>query len=289
MEPTRRCLLTIHAHPDDEASKGAPTVAKYSAAGVHCVLVCCTGGEEGDVHNPAMDTPQVRADMRGVRERELDRAAEIIGYHEVVRLGYRDSGMLDTEANKHPESFAQADFDEAIGRLVAVVRRTRPQVLITYGEDHRGYPHPDHVRVHTITGPAVERAADPSWYPEAGEPWQVCKVYYTIWSRARMVATHEKMLELGMKSPFDDKWFERPSNDHRITTRIDVREFFHVRNQALLAHATQIDPNSPFWFGLPSEVARDVYPWEDWVLAYTADGVRRSEGLEHDLFEGLRA
>ena len=87
------CLLTVHAHPDDEASKGAATVARYHAEGVHTVLVCCTGGEEGDILNPAMDTPEVRADLPAVRLRELDTAAAVIGYDEVVMLGYRDSGM----------------------------------------------------------------------------------------------------------------------------------------------------------------------------------------------------
>src|SRR5690348_9674777 len=96
---TQLCLLTVHAHPDDEASKGAATVARYHAAGVRTVLVTCTGGEEGDILNPAMDTPEVRENLPEIRRRELDRAAEIIGYDQVVMLGYRDSGMPDSEAN----------------------------------------------------------------------------------------------------------------------------------------------------------------------------------------------
>ena len=101
-------LLCVHAHPDDESSKGAGTVAKYHSEGTHCVLVCCTGGEEGDVLNPAMDKPEVRADLAAIRARELRRAASIIGYDEVVMLGYRDSGMPGSEANERPESFARA-------------------------------------------------------------------------------------------------------------------------------------------------------------------------------------
>ena len=138
--PNRLCLLSVHAHPDDEASKGAPTVAKYHAEGVHTVLVTATGGEEGDILNPAMDTPEVRADIGRVRMAELKAATDIIGYDETVLLGYRDSGMPDTEANKNPASFAQADLAEAVERLVAVIRRERPQVVITYGEDHSGLP-----------------------------------------------------------------------------------------------------------------------------------------------------
>lgn len=287
--PERLCLLTVHAHPDDEASKGAPTVARYHAEGVHTVLVCCTGGEEGDIHNPALKgDPTVRERLAEIRREELARAAELIGYDEVVMLGYRDSGMKDSPANEHPDCFHRADLDEAVGRLVAVIRRTRPQVIITYSDDQRGYPHPDHVKVHEISVPAFDRAGDPSWYPDAGEPWQPSKLYYTVWSRARMLATHHKMLELGLESPFDEAWFERPSHDHRITTKIDIREFFGVRRQALLAHATQIDPNERFWFGLPDETARDVYPWEDWVLASSRVGKPPEGVLEDDLFAGIR-
>ena len=145
------CLLSVHAHPDDESSKGASTVARYHAEGVRTVLVCCTGGEEGDILNPAMDTPEVRADIGAVRLAELKAATDIIGYDETVMLGYRDSGMPGTEANARPESFAQAPLDEAVGRLVAVIRRERPQVILTYPEDQSEYPHPDHLRVHEIS------------------------------------------------------------------------------------------------------------------------------------------
>src|ERR1700674_5599498 len=124
---TRLCLLTVHAHPDDEASKGPATVARYHEEGIHTVLVCCTGGEEGDILNPAMDTPEVRADLAGVRLRELEASAAVIGYDEVVMLGYRDSGMKDTPANARPDCFAQAPLEEAVGKLVAVIRRVRPQ------------------------------------------------------------------------------------------------------------------------------------------------------------------
>ena len=192
--------------PDDEASKGAPTVARYHAEGVRTVLVCCTGGEEGDILNPAMDTPEVRENIVASPRRESSaESAGIIGYDELVMLGYRDSGMPDSEANNDPRCFAKADFDEAVGRLVEVLRRERPQVIITYGDEQRGYPHPDHLRVHDISLPAFERAGDPEWYPEAGEPWQPLKIYYTIWSRARMEAVHNKMLELGLESPYDEQ------------------------------------------------------------------------------------
>jgi mycothiol S-conjugate amidase len=278
------CLLSVHAHPDDEASKGAATVARYHAAGVRTVLVTCTGGEAGDILNPAMDRPEVRADLPAVRMRELARAAEVIGYDVVELLGYRDSGMPDMPENAHPEAFANAELDEAIGRLVAVIRRERPQVVITYGEDQSVYPHPDHLRVHDITVPAFERAGDPDAYPGTGEPWQPSKLYYSVWSRKRVELTHKRLLDLGLESPYDEKWLERPSQDERITTTVDVSAFGEVRLDALLAHETQIDPESPFWFALPRDESIRVYPYDDYELARSLVG---TEVPETDLFAGV--
>ncbi|MCU1463421.1 MAG: Mycothiol conjugate amidase Mca [Acidimicrobiales bacterium] len=278
-------LLSVHAHPDDESSKGAASVHRYHHEGARCVLVCCTGGEAGDILNPAMDTPEVRANLHDVRMRELETATGIIGYDEVVMLGYRDSGMPDTPENDDPRSFARADLDEAVGRLVAIIRRERPHVLVTYPDDQEGYPHPDHLRVHDITMPAFDAAGDPERHPDAGEPWQPLKVYYSAWARARILAMHEKFVELGIESPFDEKWFERPSQDDRITTRVDVTGLEHVRRGALMAHATQVDPTSPFWFGLPPEAAADVYPFEDFILARS---LVDAPTPEDDLFAGIR-
>jgi mycothiol S-conjugate amidase len=277
------CLLTIHAHPDDESSKGAATVARYAAEGVRCVLVCCTGGEEGDILNPAMERPEVRERLHEIRAEELARATTIIGYDEVVLLGYRDSGMPGSPSNDNPDSFARADFHQAVGRLVAVIRRVRPQVIVTYSDDQQGYPHPDHLRVHEISVPAFEAAGDPDAYPGAGPPWQPLKLYYSGWSRARMLATHEKFLELGLESPFTPERLERPAMDDRTTTRVDISDHHHVRREALLAHATQIDPTSKFWFGLPADVV--AYPWDDYVLARS---LVDSPVPEDDLFAGLR-
>jgi mycothiol S-conjugate amidase len=279
------CLLTVHAHPDDEASKGAPTVARYHDEGVRTVLVCCTGGEAGDILNPAMDTPEVKARIHEVRQEELARSAEIIGYDQVELLGYRDSGMPDSEENAHPDNFANAPLSEAVGKLVEIIRRERADVIITYGDDQSGYPHPDHLRVHDISLPAFEAAGDPTAYPEAGEPFQPSKLYYVVWSRARIQATHDKFVELGIESPFGEDWFKRPSQDEQITTSIEIGEWFDVRLDSLLAHATQVDPTSPFWFGLPRDVSRTVHPYDDYVLARSRVD---TELPESDLFAGLR-
>lgn len=279
-----RCLLSIHAHPDDEASKGAPTVAKYKTEGVRAVLVTCTGGEEGDILNPAMDRPEIRADLAAVRKRELEAASALIGYDELVLLGYRDSGMPDSEANARPDAFANADLDEAVARLVKIIRREQPQVILTYGDDQQGYPHPDHLRVHDISLPAFDLAGDHTYRPDLGEPFMPLKMYYSVWSRARVEATHAKFVELGLESPFSDDWFTRPSQDDRVTTSIDIGPWFDVRLEALLAHATQVDPESAFWFGLPREIARTVHPFEDYILAHSRV---ETSVPETDLFAGI--
>lgn len=277
-------LLSVHAHPDDEASKGSSLVARYVQQGVGATLVCCTGGELGEVLNPAMDRPEVHADLPGVRLAELQASAAVIGYDRVDLLGYRDSGMPDNEANADPANFANAPLDEAVGKLVAIIRRDRPQVIITYSDDQGGYPHPDHLKVHAITVPAFERAGDPAWYPDAGEPFTPLKLYYTIWSRARVLALHEAFLDLGLKSPFDQAWLDRFGQDDRITTKVYVGGHYGVRKAALLAHATQVDPDSSFWFGLPDDVAAGVWPYDEYILAAS----RVATDLpEDDLFAGV--
>ena len=292
-----RCLLTVHAHPDDEASKGAGTVARYHAEGVHTVLVCCTDGAEGEVLNPALDTPAVHADLAAVRAGELARATELIGYDEVVMLGYRDSGMAGSEANRNPDCFAAAPLDEAAGRLVAVIRRTRPQAMVIYGDDQTGYPHPDHLRVHDAGLAAYRAAGDPTLYPEAGEAHQPAKLYYTVHSAARFRAVHEKFVELGLESPFDEAWRSRWDQmpDEVPTAVIDITGYTDVRRLALLAHATQVDPESKFWFGLPPEVMGSIQPHDDYRLAMvgTPDGavsdVTWDGVVEDDLFAGVPA
>lgn len=293
----RPTILSVHAHPDDEASKGAPTVARYSSAGATTVLVCCTGGEEGDLQNPLLREPgeafygltpeQERELVAARRTDELAASAAIIGFDEVVMLGYRDSGMAESPSNDHPDCFHQADIDEATGRLVAIIRRTRPQVVLTYGDDQRAYPHPDHLRVHDISVLAFERAGDPRWYPEAGEPYQPAKLYYACWSKERLLAVHAALLAANGESPFDDNWFKRPDLDHRITTRIDVAGFMWARSGALRAHATQVDPTAPFWFGLSDDQFATVYPTEDWILARSQVGPIPERDGETDLFADI--
>ena len=157
-------------------------------------------------------------------------------------------------------------------------------MILTYGDDQEGYPHPDHLRVHDISVPAWEVAGDPGFRPELGDPFSPLKLYYSVWSRARVQATHDKFLELGLESPYTPEWFERPHHDDRVTTAIDVTDTVDVRLDALLAHATQVDPTSPFWFGLPRDVARTVHPYEEYILAASRVEV---DLPETDLFAGI--
>jgi len=253
------------------------------------VLVTCTGGEAGDILNPAADTPEVRARLHDVRMEELAESVRVLGYDALHLLGYHDSGMPDTEVNHRPDNFANAPLDEAVGRLVKIIRTERPQVIITYREDREFYPHPDHIRVHEISVPAFDAAGDPDRFPDAGEPWQPSKLYYVSWSAARVKALHQAYLARGEESPYE-RWFERGfrTDEDDFTTLIDVSDFLVKRRESLLAHRTQVDPTG-FWMRLPDDVVRRVFPWEEYQLARTLVDVNTPEGeYEDDLFTGLR-
>lgn len=282
-------LLQVHAHPDDESSKGAATTAYYVSRGARVMVVSCTGGEEGDILNPKLDTPEYWARLPELRRAEMAEAARILGI-EHVWLGYRDSGFPTGEdwLPASSEAFSVRPVDEAAGRLVRVIREFRPQVLTTYDE-RGGYPHPDHIMTHTVSMAAVEAAADPARWPEHGEPWQVAKVYYQMgFHRGRYAALDEAMHAHGLESPYAHRlaeWSEEADARLRPTTFIPAADFFEVRNAALLAHATQIDPDG-FWFAVPLEVERKGWPTEDFQLARSAVPVTLPED---DLFAGLRS
>lgn len=280
------CLMQVHAHPDDEASKGAGTNARYAAEGIRTVLVCCTGGEAGEILNPKADTPEAREDLKAVRERELAGSVKELGYSNVHMLGYRDSGMPGSDFNAHPDAFANADVDEAVGRLVEIIRAERPQVLITYGEDQSGYPHPDHIRCHEISVAAFEAAGDPNRYD--GEPFAPSKLYYVGFSYRALKATADAIERLGRDGSFYAARLKDwdPASDAAFGTQIDVSDFIGHRSRALLSHATQVDPDS-FWFVLNDDERREAYPWEDFILARSSVG-EPTGGFETDLFAGLR-
>lgn len=276
-----RRLLAVHAHPDDESSKGAATMAKYLADGAQVLVATCTGGERGDVLNPKMDRPEVRDNIAEIRRKEMAAAQAIIGF-EHEWLGFIDSGMPDGDP---PEgSFAATPLEEAAGPLVELIRRYRPHAIITYDENG-GYPHPDHIMCHQVSIVAFEAANDPARYPDRGEPWQPLKLYYNMgFTRKRLVALHEALLNSGLDSPYGQWLTEKfDDNSHRITTRIVCDKFFPVRDAALKAHATQVDPDG-FWFAAPLELQRKVWPTEDYELARS---LVDSDVPENDLFAGI--
>jgi mycothiol S-conjugate amidase len=281
-------LMNVHAHPDDESSKGAATSAMYVAQGVDVHVVTCTGGERGSILNPRMDRPEVLANISGIRKNEMERAREILGVSQDW-LGFVDSGWPEGDPPPPlPEGcFGLVDPAVAAEPLVRLIRSFKPHVLTTYDENG-GYPHPDHIMCHKVTMRAWETAGDPEAYPDAGEPWQPLKVYYHHgFNRPRMLALHEAMLARGLESPYEERlkeWPPDPEHDSRITTRVRCAEYFPVRDKALLAHATQIDPDGA-WFAVPLEVHQSAWPTEDFELA---ESLVETELPEDDLFAGVR-
>jgi mycothiol S-conjugate amidase len=288
-EPLR--LMAVHAHPDDESSKGAATMARYVREGVDVLVCTLTGGERGDILNPAMELPGIRDNLPAVRRAEMEAAREILGVQQQF-LGFTDSGLPrgDPPPPLPDGCFALEPLDRAAEPLVQAVREFRPHVLLTYDENG-GYPHPDHVMCHHVSVEAFEAAADPDRYPGCGEPWQPLKLYYHLsFTRDRAVALHEAMLARGLESPYAERIAKLDDDGDlegrslRITTRVACGDYFAVRDQALLAHATQVDPTGG-WFTVPLEVQRAAWPTEDY---HRARSLVDAELPEDDLFAGIR-
>jgi mycothiol S-conjugate amidase len=280
--------MCVHAHPDDESSKGAATMARYAAEGVDVLVVTLTDGSRGSVLNPAMDRPEVLADITAVRAAEMDRAREILGVRQVF-LGFVDSGLPEGDPLPPlPEGcFAVGDLEEQTEALVRVVRQQRPHVMTTYDENG-GYPHPDHIRCHEVSVAAFEAAGDPDRFPDAGDPWQPSKLYYNLtFHKSRLEKLHQAMLAAKMESPYAEwlvTWEDKPGDAERLTTSVPCAEYFSVRDAALIAHATQVDPTGR-WFSCPIELQQETWPYEDFQLARSLVDTTLPED---DLFAGVR-
>ncbi len=308
-------LMTVHAHPDDETIGTGGVMAKAVAGGHRVVLVTCTRGELGEIVVPDMDTPENHRRLAELRAAELEAAMRALGVETWENLGYRDSGMMGTPGNQDPRSFWQADLDEAIRRLVWLVRVHRPDVMTHYNE-FGGYGHPDHVRAHQVAIGAFYRAGDPEWYPgqvapEHGgsgpavadgglEPWAPAKLYEQAISRTRREAMAARAEAAGMAS-----WWSRPSDagpdelaqwdefmrrstveDAEITTRVDVRAHADQRWAALLAHRTQISLTDSPLMALGKDALADLWGEETFILR--ASRVPLGDVRpETDLFAGL--
>src|SRR5919107_3648495 len=281
-------LMCVHAHPDDESGKGAATMARYAAEGVDVLVVTLTDGSRGSVLNPAMDRPEVQADITEIRAAEMDRAREILGVRQVF-LGFVDSGLPEGDPLPPlpPGCFALGELEEQTEALVRVVRSQRPHVMTTYDE-HGGYPHPDHIRCHEVSVAAFEAAGDPDRFPDAGEPWQPLKLYYNLtFHKSRLEKLHSAMLAAKMDSPYAEWLVSRggkPGDAERLTTSVPCAGGFPVPDPALLPHATQGDPTGR-WFAVPIELQQETWPYEDFQLARS---LVDTELPEDDLFAGVR-
>jgi mycothiol S-conjugate amidase len=277
-------LMAVHAHPDDESSKGAATLARYQAEGADVLVATMTGGERGDVLNPAMDRPEVWADLPRLRRLEMERAREILGVRQEF-LGFTDSGLPADGEPLPADCFAVQPLETASRPLVAALRAFRPHVVITYDENG-GYPHPDHIKTHQVTMEAFDAAADPARYPGTGEPWQPLKLYYTLaFSKAYFKAIYEAMTAAGLDSPHGEvlKELEGVEEKWEITSRVECAEWFPTRLRALLAHETQVNPNGPER-SCPLEIEQQAWPTEDYHLARSHVS---TELPEDDLFAGV--
>ncbi len=282
-------LMTVHAHPDDESSKGAATTARYVDEGHEVMVVTCTGGEAGSILNPAMDRPDVVQNLTDVRREEMATAASILGVQHRW-LGFLDSGLPEGDPPPPlPEDcFAQVPLETSTAELVKLLREFRPHVVITYDENG-GYPHPDHIRTHEVSMAAFDAAGDPDLYPGSGEPWQPLKLYYSHgFSRKKIEMFHQALSDRGLESPYGE-WLERwdpsrPDPFDRVTTQVECAEHFEARDNALRAHATQIDPTSR-WFAVPLEVQRELWPTEEYELVRSLVDTTLPED---DLFTGVQ-
>jgi LmbE family N-acetylglucosaminyl deacetylase len=294
-------LMTVHAHPDDETISTGGVMAKAVADGRRVVLVTCTDGALGEIVIPERDTPDEHRRLAATRVHELEAAMADLGVTEWENLGYRDSDMMGRAGNLDPRSFWQADLDEAIGRLVWLIRRYRPHVMTTYN-DFGGYGHPDHIRTHLVAVGAFARAGDPAAYsgqleadPEL-EPWAPLKLYETAIPASVRTAMRERMRDVGKSwgEPPEDATEEQRAEfeaqmarmlipDEQITTKVDIAPFLDRKFGALLKHATQMSTEHPF-LAFGADGWREYWPFEAFVLRES-----RVPALipETDLFAGL--
>ncbi len=301
----RLTLMTVHAHPDDETITTGGVMARYARAGVRVVCVTSNRGENGKIFVPELDTAENHARLAEIREGELARALAHLGPIEHRWLDYRDSGMMGDPENDDPRAFWQADMDEAIGRLVRIVRQDRPHVMVSYN-DFGGYGHPDHIRAALVAKGAFARAGDPAWYPEQLEgrgsvgPWRPLKLYESVFDIERRDELAQLLRERGLESwwePQPDETDEQRRERERymqqmmeatgpVTTRVDVREYLGDKHAALREHVTQMAADNPFIALGPDEWARFA-PSEDFTLRES--WVVPTRIPETDLFAGVRA
>jgi LmbE family N-acetylglucosaminyl deacetylase len=248
-------LVCFHAHPDDESIATGGTMAAAAAAGHRVVLVVATNGEEGE---PVPGVLRADEALHERRVQEVHAAAEILGVEQVHLLGYRDSGMMGEPTNDHPGAFWQAPLPEAGDRLGAILDEVGCDVLTVY-DDHGGYGHPDHIQVHRVGHEAARRAG-------------VGLVYEATMNRTHLVELMERAGELGLETPdapdaerqerARDESFGTPAE--HITHAVDVTGQLERKRAAMIAHASQIAPDS-FFLAMPDEAFAAAFGTE-WYI-----------------------
>ncbi len=279
--------MAVHAHPDDEVFGTGGTLALLAAQGVRTVLVTATMGEEGEIVDPNLDEQakkELFPHLADERRKELRAAVDALHIQESRLLHFRDSGMAGTASNNHPDAFYRATFDEAVKRLVAIIRELKPQVIVTY-DAFGTYGHPDHIQAQRVTNAAFDAAGEPRCFPELGlDPWQPSKLYYTAMPRSFMVKMMEEAKQAGEAGPWNNPAMNTAimgTPDEFLTTRVDVRNYVEDKMKAFAAHKTQIAPDS-FVFTIPAEMRAQVFGYEYFVLARRA--IPRHDGpLEQSL------
>jgi N-acetyl-1-D-myo-inositol-2-amino-2-deoxy-alpha-D-glucopyranoside deacetylase len=262
-----RSLFLVHAHPDDESVATGGVILRARVDGHRVVVVTCTGGEEGEVHDDALLAGG--GTLADVRADELRRASTILGVDRLELLGYRDSGMAGSPANQHPASFHRSSLDEVAGRLVLLLWAEQPDVVVTYGPDGT-YGHPDHVRAHQATTAALRVLAREGWSP-ARFFWHVVPCGAVERLRGRLgTRTHPAMAGVG-------------TPDHEVTTAVDLGAVLPLKRAAIAAHVSQVPPDP--MTAMTGQVLDAVDGFEHFVLA--GGHVRSRPG--GDLFEGLAA
>jgi LmbE family N-acetylglucosaminyl deacetylase len=274
-------LLAVHAHPDDESISTGGILAKYSAKGLRTVLAYATGGEAGDILNPEFVAPKPGLDIKEIRAIELEAAVKVLAVGAVYFLGYRDSGMAGSPYNDHPQAFAQADIQEATARLVEIIRRVRPHVMVTYNEKGT-YLHPDHIMANKVTLRAFQASGDAQYESkEALVPWQPAKLYYTAIPLERIRRMYRIVTDRGEEPGFDPEVLGTPED--KISTVVDVREYLSQKLEALNCHHSQMNPNS-IMRRMPEEWRLEVMGYEHFECVH---GCPAADTKETELFEGL--
>jgi mycothiol S-conjugate amidase len=278
-------LMSVHAHADDESITMGARLAMWSKRGVRLCNVCCTDGELATIVARDMPEETTRPRLGEIRREELRQACAALGVERVEFLGYHDSGMQGTETARRPQAFAMQPVDGVAERLVRLIREFRPHVVVTY-DGWGGYGHPDHIQAHRATLIAVEAAHLRGLFPEAGEPWRVSKLYYTVIPRSVLQRAVDVALAAGMEHPFEGRdvaELEFAADDDTVSAIVDVRDGVAAQREALRAHHSQIDETFPL-LSVPEEVMRELFGEEHYQLVLTRVPVTLPES---DVFAGV--